>query len=509
MAEIKPHTSERESTVHRRFRRDQAKDQHGETHTQHYHRDERPPEERGGEGGKEGVEDEINVAECEFDEVGSCRKGEGGGWNHKAHALDTSRSSTGVIWTTERAYALGYEECPNDWGNLGQGAPEVEDIPHSFHRPTELLLPIQSREYGPVSGITPLRKAVANLYNSIYRVGKESQYTYENVCIVPGGRAGLIRIAAVIGTSYLSYFVPDYTAYNEMLGVFRGGFVAVPVVLKEEEKWRITPEMVQEEIRRGVSVVLTSNPRNPAGMVVKGEELKKIQTVCRNKATLVMDEFYSGYYYGSGCDGSMISAAENVEDVDTDDVLIIDGLTKNFRLPGWRIAWVIGPKTFIKAIGSCGSYLDGGANVPFQEEAVKFLDPVLMKNEMKALQRHFKDKRDYVVGRFEQMGFCLKYVPDSTFYIWLDVSRLPPPINHGLGFFEECLQEKVIVVPGIFFDINPSKRRELFDSPCHRFVRVSYGPRMDILEKGMDGIQRVLKKHGFEGTKTQSEDEFL
>jgi hypothetical protein len=41
---------------------------------------------------------------------------------------------------------------------------------------------------------------VANLYNSHHRVGKESQYTWENVCIVPGGRAGLIRIAAVIGT---------------------------------------------------------------------------------------------------------------------------------------------------------------------------------------------------------------------------------------------------------------------------------------------------------------------
>ena len=39
---------------------------------------------------------------------------------------------------------------------------------------------------------------------------------------------------------------------------------------------------------------------------------------------------------------------------------------------------------------------------------MKFLDPVLMKNEMKALQRHFKDKRDYVVGRFEQMGLGLK-----------------------------------------------------------------------------------------------------
>ena len=27
-----------------------------------------------------------------------------------------------------------------------------------------------------------LREAVANLYNDTYRVGKESKYTYENVC---------------------------------------------------------------------------------------------------------------------------------------------------------------------------------------------------------------------------------------------------------------------------------------------------------------------------------------
>ena len=47
-----------------------------------------------------------------------------------------------------------------------------------------------------------LREAVANLYNQQYRQGKLSQYTYENVCIVPGGRAGLSRVAAVIGDVY-------------------------------------------------------------------------------------------------------------------------------------------------------------------------------------------------------------------------------------------------------------------------------------------------------------------
>lgn len=47
-----------------------------------------------------------------------------------------------------------------------------------------------------------LREAVAHLYNDTYRKGKASQYTYENVCIVPGGRAGLSRVAAVIGDVY-------------------------------------------------------------------------------------------------------------------------------------------------------------------------------------------------------------------------------------------------------------------------------------------------------------------
>lgn len=47
-----------------------------------------------------------------------------------------------------------------------------------------------------------LREAVAYLYNDTYRKGRSSQYTYENVCIVPGGRAGLSRVAAVIGDVY-------------------------------------------------------------------------------------------------------------------------------------------------------------------------------------------------------------------------------------------------------------------------------------------------------------------
>lgn len=269
---------------------------------------------------------------------------------HLPHAgLDATRASTGVVWCTERASEYGFLEEPKLWANLGQGAPEVEDdIEGCFPRPTHIDITTAAREYGPTAGIKPLREAVAHLYNEMHRKGKDSLYTWENVAIVPGGRAGLIRIAAVLNNAYVGFFIPDYTAYNEMLSLFKN-FAAIPVPLSEEDGYHIHPDKIAAEIARGTSVILTSNPRNPTGRVVANPELAEIQDICRGRATFVSDEFYSGYNYTSNCDGTTISAAENVEDVDEDDVLIIDGLTKRFRLPGWRIAWIIGPKEFIKA----------------------------------------------------------------------------------------------------------------------------------------------------------------
>lgn len=251
-------------------------------------------------------------------------------------------------------------------------------------------------------------------------------------------------------------------------------------------------------------MILTSNPRNPTGHALSIEELEKIQDICRDRATIIFDEFYAGYDYRRNCDGTTISAASNVVDVNQDDVLLIDGLTKRFRLPGWRVAWIVGPKEFIGALGSCGSYLDGGTNVPFQEAAIEMLEPAKVTKEMAALQSHFKMKRDYVVKRLHDIGFRTgegQGIPDSTFYIWLDLTTLTPAlpegslnINDGLSFFDELLKEKTIVVPGIFFDLNPAKRRDLFDSPCHHFVRLSYGPKMEVLKMGLDGIERVVQK---------------
>jgi len=414
--------------------------------------------------------------------------------------------STGVIYCSDRAIANGfsYANC-HEWSNLGQGAPEVGPIPGAPDRPTSVQMPEDSLEYAPTTGVKALRQAVANLYNHTYRRGKISQYTHENVCIVPGGRAGLSRVAAVIGDVYTSYQIPDYTAYDQVLSAFKR-LVPVPTALEPEAEYGLDLKQVKKDIQtQGLAVLIASNPRNPTGQVIQGKGLQDLVSLGREQhITLVLDEFYSWYIYHKNEEdmGKPVSSAAYVDDVNEDSVVIIDGLTKNWRLPGWRVCWVIGPKNLITALSQSGSYLDGGANHPLQLAAIPLLDPEHVAKERLALQTHFKAKRDHVLARLEKLGLKVEIPPVSTFYIWLNLDNLPPPLNNGLTFFEELLKEQTIVIPGIFFDINPSHRRNLFNSPCHHFVRISFGPPMADLDKGLDAITRLLRKVRKDGVRS-------
>ena len=96
---------------------------------------------------------------------------------HRFPGLDTAQSSTGVIWTTERASEKGFTYEDPTWANLGQGAPEVGEIEGCPSKPDTINVDIHTREYAPTAGVKELREAVANLYNDNFRQGKDSKYT--------------------------------------------------------------------------------------------------------------------------------------------------------------------------------------------------------------------------------------------------------------------------------------------------------------------------------------------
>ena len=135
------------------------------------------------------------------------------------------------------------------------------------------------------------------------------------------------------------------------------GFIPIPILLDAAHGYRASRRLLEKEIvGRGLSALWCSNPCNPTGQVVEGDLLAEWVDVARDNAcTFILDEFYSHYIYTPAphsCTqiadtARMISAAAHVDDVNRDPVILVDGLTKNWRYPGWRVSWIVGPVSVI------------------------------------------------------------------------------------------------------------------------------------------------------------------
>ena len=397
---------------------------------------------------------------------------------------------TGVIYVMTEAAALGYKTGDAKWCNLGQGMPETGPLPGGPPRQDTVAIDPADQEYAPVPGVWELREAVASLYNDRYRRGQKSQYTAENVAIAGGGRAALTRVAASLGQVNLGHFLPDYTAYEELLDIFRS-FTSIPILLEPETGYAFGQEALRREIEgRGLGALLLSNPSNPTGKVLAGAELGDwVETARKLDCAMIFDEFYSHYVWNG--DGSSVSAAAFVKDVDKDPVILLDGLTKNWRYPGWRVSWVVGPKAVIESVASAGSFLDGGGSRPLQRAAAELLTLKNAAAEAKALQAAFRTKRELMRTNLSAMGVVLDGPGDGTFYCWGSVAKLPTPLNTGMGFFREALEKKVIVVPGEFFDVNPGKRRAGRSSRFRSHVRFSFGPSEAVVREGLERLKTI------------------
>ncbi len=240
---------------------------------------------------------------------------------------------TGVIYVTVEAQKRGFKVDAPDWCNLGQGQPDTGPLPGAPERVTQIDVQAHDLDYAPVPGVWELREAVAGLYNELFRRGMKSQYSAENVAIAGGGRVAVMRACAAIAPIHLGHFLPDYTAYEELLDVFRR-FLPIPILLDPKSGYEFSAAQLEEEILGlGLSAILLSNPCNPTGKVIEGDVLSGWVEKSRGlSCALLLDEFYSHYVWTGN--QSIVSAAQYVEDVDEDPIVVFDGLTKNWRYPG-------------------------------------------------------------------------------------------------------------------------------------------------------------------------------
>ena len=139
-----------------------------------------------------------------------------------------------------------------------------------------------------------------------------------------------------------------------------------------------------------------------------------------------------------------------------------------------------------KLMSSIQSHVTSNINSISQYAAIEALTGP--QDSIKSMIKEFEKRRNYMIDRINKIEGVSYIKPSGAFYIMVYVGDFygkniaGEVINSSLDFSKSILEEeKVAVIPGIAFGLDG-------------YIRLSYATSMDIIEEGLDRLERYLKK---------------
>ena len=289
------------------------------------------------------------------------------GGRRKAPVFDQSNKLKNVFYDIRGPLAEEAEKMEADGHlilKLNTGNPAIFgfDAPDVIMRDMIANLPT-SQGYSTSKGILPARRAVVTRYEMI-----EDFPDFDVSDVYLGnGVSELISMttqALLNDGDEILIPAPDYPLWTA--SATRSGGTPVHYLCDEEDGWNPSIEDIRSKITPRTRAIVVINPNNPTGAVYSRETLEGIADVAREHGLMILaDEIYDRILY----DGAQhISMAEVAPDVLT---LTFNGLSKAYRVAGYRAGWLIvtGPKHQAKGFIEGLELLSGTrlcSNVPGQ-----------------------------------------------------------------------------------------------------------------------------------------------
>ncbi|GAB3947373.1 pyridoxal phosphate-dependent aminotransferase [Corynebacterium tapiri] len=246
--------------------------------------------------------------------------------------------------------------------NTGNPAIFGFDAPDVIMRDMIANLPM-SQGYSTSKGILPARRAVVTRYEMI------DDFPHFDVGDVYLGN-GVSELISMTTQALLNdgdeilIPMPDYPLWTAATTL--AGGTPVHYVCDEEDGWNPSIEDIRSKVNKNTKAIVVINPNNPTGAVYSRKTLEDIAQVARENGLMILaDEIYDRILY----DGAQhISMAEVAPDVVT---LTFNGLSKAYRVAGYRAGWLVitGPKQLASGFIEGLDLLAGTrlcANVPGQ-----------------------------------------------------------------------------------------------------------------------------------------------
>ena len=202
-----------------------------------------------------------------------------------------------------------------------------------------------ANSYLPFLGHQDLRHAAAARVSGT--TGRS--YDPEAECIISaGGLSGALNTLLAILEPGDEVIITD-PAYAGLINRIRlaGGTPRfVPLIMKDR-RWRLDLDALNDAVGDRTRAILTMSPSMPSGIVHTWEEWQAIARIAeRSGAWIIHDAAMERILYN---DAPVLHPAsfENI----TERVITIGSVSKEYRMIGWRVGWVIGPREILNDIG--------------------------------------------------------------------------------------------------------------------------------------------------------------
>lgn len=275
---------------------------------------------------------------------------------------------------------------------------------------------------------------------------------------------------------------PDYPLWTAAVSL--GGGTPIHYVCDEAADWFPDIKDIEKKITSKTRAIVVINPNNPTGAVYSQDLLLDVIRLARKHSLVIFaDEIYSKILYEDAIHTPIASLC--------DDLFIVtfNGLSKSYRLAGFRSGWMILSGAKEKA----GNYIEGleilsnmrlCANVPAQFAVQTALGGYQSINELILPGGRLREQREVAWNMLTQIPGVSCVKPKGAIYMFPKLDPQMYPIADDQRFIQDLLErEKILLVQGSAFNINDTQH-----------VRVVFLPTIDVLQQAIGKIERFLGK---------------
>ena len=221
------------------------------------------------------------------------------------------------------------------------------------------------------------------------------------------------------------------------------GAKVTPIVLKEENEFKLTAEEVREAITDRTKILVLPFPSNPTGAVMGRRDLEQIAEVLKGTDIFVIsDEIYSELTYG----GERHVSPASISDDMWARTVTVNGFSKSFAMTGWRLGYVCAPAPITEQIVKMHQFAIMCAPTTAQYAGIVALRDC--EDVVASMRDEYDIRRRFIVDGFNRIGLhCFE--PRGAFYVFPSIE------STGLTeekFCEQLIRKKrVAVIPGTAF----------------------------------------------------------